>query len=261
MLNADLTVSPSPGGEVDTRCSGSQRKILSYIIPTKWDVVSVPNTLALPGRHLRVMDRERWRNIAGILLKVAFWIIWFCLFITGGIIHGAYTVITEDKQYTPRPVFTTGRRRLSITSRSSSSGLWALSNTLPYTIDQSRFSYLFSRLSPELRLMIYKEVLGNHIIHIGLCPGRSRKERGRMAHIRCHWEIDDGRRRWRYHNCKLRNISKDSDNRVFELSYQPSLPHDPSTKGLLSLLKTCRQMYVLISMFHINPYLSIRFKK
>lgn len=180
---------------------------------------------------LPTMIRDGLRNVTKTLFEIGcYWLV-----IIGGVICGLYTAIVGEKRYTPRPVSTVGRRRLSASFKPGALGL----------IDQSKFSYLFSKLSPELRLMIYREVLGDHLIHIGLCPGKNRRDNARMAHVRCPFVKNYSCDQWKYRGCNLRRIPKYSDNnRVIDLSYRPSASHYGTTKGLLSLLKTCRQMYV-----------------
>lgn len=126
-------------------------------------------------------------------------------------------------RYIPRPLPRKRQRRLSLPS-SQASFDWPKSGQK--IADQTQ-SALLSRLPLEIRSLIYQHVLGGTLLHVTTIYGLLQ---GRMAHIKClvlFAPSDD------HQNCWRRKVEKAS----------PALSSGKSDGGgLLSILKTCRQM-------------------
>lgn len=130
----------------------------------------------------------------------------------------------EGPQQNPKPTARLPRRKrnLSITPQNSSSR--------SYTMDQS-YSNFLSKLPIEIRMMIYEEVFGGMLVHLGLHFG-DEFHRDYLRQYLCY--LGDDKDEWYSHfrECWYERWSP-----------KIGRPKAPDRK-LLSLLQSCRQMCV-----------------
>ena len=126
-------------------------------------------------------------------------------------------------RYTPRPLPSKRQRRLSLPSSQAS---FDRPNSGQKIADQTQ-SALLSRFPLEIRSLIYQHVLGGNLMHVTTIYGCLH---GRMAHINCLVPFAPS---GDHKNCWRRKAEKAS----------PALsPGKSDDRGLLSILRTCRQM-------------------
>lgn len=124
------------------------------------------------------------------------------------------------REYAPVPLSTSRKRALTL-QLPSPKGNGALKQR---TRDQSQ-SIFFARLPLDVRLMIYKDAIGGHDIHI------IRLNR-RLGHVVC-WQ-PDRKNPWK-HKC----LGRTHDDGF----YIEPLEGSPAPPKIISLIKACRQMY------------------
>lgn len=156
----------------------------------------------------------------------------------------------EAPIYTPRRLPKRRRRRLTGPSCQKPMGIFPKprpgrtreqSDPQQSTPTPPSSSLSFLHLSPELRTLIYRELLSDHVIHIGLARGESRQQPARMMHLRsknpCPHPHIPG-----YYDCNMNDFGRYSAHRGGK-----KIPLDQQSSGqLLALTKTCRQMCVYI---------------